>query len=171
MSEAGDKEMTGLKFIAGAITIAVLAGVVYFTHNLWGAEDPYKSTLPVEKISIHTAGGDVSFDMEIAAHPVDLDVGLMFRKEMPKHHGMLFEMPGPAQVRTFWMKNTLIPLDMIFVAPDGHIVNIHHNAHPQDTTPISSREPASAVIEINGGLADEFGIHIGDKVAHPFFKG
>jgi uncharacterized membrane protein (UPF0127 family) len=110
------------------------------------------------------------FDVEIASQPIDLHVGLMFRKEMAKDRGMLFEFGDEPKEESFWMKDTLIPLDMIFVAADGHIVNIHPNARPGDITPIPSLEPVTAVLEINGGMAEGLGIKVGDKVLHPYFK-
>ncbi|TAL31518.1 MAG: DUF192 domain-containing protein [Alphaproteobacteria bacterium] len=158
---------------AGAITLAALClvGVVTLVSRCAGSEE-YVSGLPVEKVVIQKAdGGTVSFDAEIAAKPMDIHVGLMFRKEMGKDRGMLFEFPGEPQQEAFWMKNTLIPLDIIFIAPDGRIVNIHRSAKPGDTTPLPSLEPVSGVLEVNGGQSDERGIKIGDKVVHEFFKG
>ena len=156
---------------AVVLTAISLFSLITLVSKCAGSEE-YVSGLTVEKVVIQKADGEkVSFEAEIAAKPMDIHVGLMFRKEMGKDHGMLFEFPGEPQQEAFWMKNTLIPLDIIFIAPDGRIVNIHHNAHPNDTTPLPSIEPVSGVLEVNGGQSEERGIKIGDKVLHEFFKG
>lgn len=126
--------------------------------------------LRTEEILIETASGEkIPMLMEIAEKPVDLQVGLMYREKMDKDHGMMFLMGREPIVTSFWMKNTLIPLDMLFVAQDGRIAHIHRNATPHSLSGISSREPVTAVVEINGGRADALGISIGDKVIHPYF--
>lgn len=158
------------KIIAGALTLLVLGGGGFMLQKCANGEE-YKSGLPVEKVTIDKADGShATLELEIATKPMDLHVGLMFRKEMAKDHGMLFEFSGPPHVVSFWMKDTLIPLDMLFLGPGGKIVNIHRNAHPEDTTPIPSVEPVTAVIEINGGVADELGVKVGDKVKSSYFK-
>ena len=158
------------KLIAGGITALVLAGGGLVLTRCADGEE-YKSSLPVEKLTIETAAGQkAGFDVEIAATPIDLHVGLMFRKEMAKDHGMLFEFGQEPREESFWMKDTLIPLDMLFIAADGKIVTIHENAKPEDVTPISSVEPVTAVLELNGGIAASLHIKVGDKVVHPYFK-
>ena len=158
------------KVIAGILTAAVLAGGGLVLQRCANGEE-LKSGLSVEKLSIETASGKkADFDVEIAVKPIDVHVGLMFRKDMAKDHGMLFEFGGEPRQESFWMKDTLIPLDMIFIAADGHIVNIHQNAKPRDLSPIPSLEPVTAVLEINGGVAEDLGIKIGDKVVHPYFR-
>jgi uncharacterized protein len=158
------------KLIAGGLTLCLFAGGGLALQRCANGEE-FKSGLPVEKLVIREKGGkEATFNVEIASKPIDLHVGLMFRKEMPKDHGMLFEFAGDPREQTFWMKDTLIALDMLFVSADGHIVNLHRNAHPQDLTPIPSGEPVTAVIELNAGVIDDLGIKIGDRVVHPFFK-
>lgn len=110
-----------------------------------------------------------NFSVEIADTPNARELGLMFRQKMGANQGMLFEMDRNEVVQ-FWMKNTLIPLDMLFVGADGTIKSIHPNAIPQDLTPISSEVPVTGVIELNGGRAKALGIVPGDKVVHPFFS-
>jgi len=128
-----------------------------------------RADLKTEKLEIVTKDGKKhSFDVEIAATPTDQEVGLMFRTKMDPDHGMLFEMEKN-QVTNFWMKNTLIPLDMLFVAKDGTIKTIHANAIPKDLTGISSEVPVTGVIELNGGRAQALGIAVGDKVVHAYF--
>lgn len=108
------------------------------------------------------------FKIELAITSQQQIHGLMNRTEMPKNAGMLFVFPDEAE-RSFWMKDTLIPLDMLFIQKDGTIHHIHENAVPNDLTSIPSNGPVTAVLELNGGAAREFGIHEGDKAHHVFF--
>lgn len=144
----------------------VIAGLMMFSLNIAQAADA-----PTEKLAIVSAkdGKKHDFDVEIAATPTDREIGLMYRTKMDPDHGMLFEMDSDEVVQ-FWMKNTLIPLDMVFVGADGTIKSIHANAIPQDLTAISSQAPVTGIIELNGGRAAALGIAVGDKVEHPFFK-
>jgi uncharacterized membrane protein (UPF0127 family) len=157
-----------VRLLGAAIAVAAVAAAMIATRHPTAEE--YKSNLPVETLVVKTAGGDVSFNVEVAVKQADKEIGLMYRKSMAKDHGMLFEMSKEPEPVSFWMKNTYISLDMLFVARDGRIVNIHHKAIPEDVTPLPSREPVTGVVEINGGLADELGIKIGDKVVHAYFK-
>jgi uncharacterized membrane protein (UPF0127 family) len=109
-----------------------------------------------------------SFSSEIADSPQEQAYGLMFIHSLPKDAGMIFPYDPPREI-AFWMKDTLIPLDMLFIRPDHTIGRIVANAVPEDVTPIPSLEPVSAVIEINGGLAEKEGIKVGDKVSSPIF--
>lgn len=132
------------------------------------AED--QATGKVEKLSILRADGQkIDLDVEIADTLESRTIGLMFRKSMPRNAGMLFlfEREEP---RAFWMKNTLIPLDMIFVRSDGSIVNIAEKAIPHDETPVPSTGPAIAVLEINGGRAAELGLKAGDVIHYKSFN-
>lgn len=122
-----------------------------------------------EPLSIRTAdGARHDFHVELAQTPVELQYGLMYRTEMPEDHGMLFIFPEES-MRSFWMKNTLIPLDMIFIRTNGEIVNIQKDAQPNDLTSRPSTGPALAVLEINGGLSDKLGLAAGDVVYHSAF--
>ncbi len=109
-----------------------------------------------------------AFKIELALTPQQQQQGLMNRTEMAKNAGMLFFF-GPEAPRSFWMKNTLIPLDMIFIKKDGVILNIHDSAIPNDLTSVKSEGPVSAVLEVNGGLSKKLGIVAGDKVHHVLF--
>lgn len=112
--------------------------------------------------------GRARFSIELADDPFERGQGLMHRREMANSHGMLFvyEKPGRA---VFWMKNTLIPLDMLFIDPSGRVVRIHENAVPLDETPIDGGDGVLAVLEINGGLAARLGIKEGSVLRHPAF--
>ena len=90
----------------------------------------------------------------------------MFREEMAQSAGMLFVFEAPQRV-SFWMRNTLIPLDMLFMAADGTVTRIHENAVPLDETPIPGGDQVQFVLEINGGLARELGLDVGAVVQHP----
>ena len=93
----------------------------------------------------------------------------MDRKSMPRNHGMLFDFrPNPAPV-VFWMKDTYLPLDMIFIGDDGRVVSIKHDAKPMDETMIPSNAPTLGVLEVDAGVADSIGLKVGDKVEHEMF--
>ena len=116
-----------------------------------------------------TAGGrDLKFDVDLALDDAHRSHGLMFRKKLGPYEGMLFDFFQEMPV-SFWMKNTLIPLDMLFIAADGTIKHIHANAVPLTTDAIPSLYPVRAVLEINGGSAALLGIKPGDKVRHAIF--
>lgn len=103
------------------------------------------------------------FQAELASTPAQLAQGLMYRQELGPDRGMLFIFPEVTQT-SFWMKNTLIPLDMIFIGADRKIVSIVENAAPQTTTPRSAEGPFQYVLEIEGGRSAALGLRPGDKV-------
>lgn len=117
---------------------------------------------------IHSGGESHGFTVEIADDDAERARGLMFREELAPDAGMLFDFVDERPV-AFWMQNTLIPLDMLFIAGDGTIRHIHANATPLSTDSIPSEYPVRAVLEINGGSARLLGIKPGDKVRHPIF--
>lgn len=104
-----------------------------------------------------------SFTVEMARSPMEQAKGLMFRTGLADNAGMLFPFPEP-KMASFWMKNTVIPLDIIFIRSDGTIESIAENAIPYSTLPVGSGETVAAVLELRGGLAAELGIAAGDKV-------
>jgi uncharacterized protein len=107
------------------------------------------------------------FEIELATRPEDIEHGLMFRDAMAPDHGMLFDF-GKVQSVTFWMKNTKLPLDMLFIAEDGQIVGITPDAVPYSEDLIPSPKPVRAVLELNAGTAERLGIAVGDQVVHTF---
>ncbi|MBL4917307.1 DUF192 domain-containing protein [Szabonella alba] len=113
-------------------------------------------------------GGSARFSVELADTPQSRAQGLMFRESMPKSRGMLFIYESP-QRAVFWMKNTLIPLDMIFADATGLVTHVHSNAVPHDETGIDGGDGVLAVLEINGGLARRMGIGPGAALRHPAF--
>lgn len=114
---------------------------------------------------LHTATGDYPFTIEIADTPQEQQKGLMFRQELAPDAGMLFDYGSERKV-SFWMQNTYIPLDMVFIAADGTVKYIHENAKPMDPTSIPSRYAVQFVLEIPGGRAAEIGLKAGDKLEH-----
>jgi uncharacterized membrane protein (UPF0127 family) len=126
-------------------------------------------TFKTSELTILTAGGPHKFTIELAITGPEREQGLMFRRSLAPDAGMLFDMDSPTNI-TMWMKNTFIPLDMLFLDPGGRIVDIHERAVPQSTDIISTRAPARYVIELNGGTAERLGIKIGDRVISPYFK-
>ena len=123
----------------------------------------------LEPLQIVTASGTHSYQVEIAADDATREHGLMNRRYMGPDRGMLFEFDRDAPV-TFWMKNTYIPLDMIFISPAGVVTNIVADAEPLSERVIPSGPPCKAVLELNGGTAATIGVKVGDKVLNPFFK-
>lgn len=109
------------------------------------------------------------FQVELALTDDQRQKGLMYRRELAPNNGMLFIFPD-VRSRSFWMRNTYIPLDIIFLKPDGSIINIVSNATPETDTPRSSSGPAKAVLEIAGGRAEELGIKAGDVVRHALLR-
>ncbi|MEO7223834.1 MAG: DUF192 domain-containing protein [Devosia sp.] len=118
------------------------------------------------RLVLHTAKGDFVFTVEIADDGAERAQGLMFRDHLAADAGMLFDYQKE-QLTAFWMQNTLIPLDMIFIGADGIVKNIHVNARPLDTTSIPSGVPVRFVLEIPGGRSTEIGLAVGDRMEHP----
>jgi uncharacterized protein len=123
---------------------------------------------PTSELTIVSASGPHRFKIEVAETLAQMEQGLMFRTSLAPDGGMLFIYPQPT-VATMWMRNTLIPLDMLFVDAQGRIVNIHQRAIPQSDDVIPAAAPVRAVIELNGGTAARLGIEPGDRVLYPIF--
>ena len=121
-----------------------------------------------DELTIESAAGTHRFAVEVAVTPEQRGQGLMFRERLPAEAGMLFLYPAE-QMISMWMKNTLIPLDMLFIAKDGRIVHIAERAVPGSLATISSGQPARAVLELNGGTAARLNIAPGDRVLYETF--
>jgi uncharacterized protein len=119
-----------------------------------------------DRVTVQGDWGQAGFTVTVADDPAERSRGLMFVEDMPTMAGMLFvyERPQPA---SFWMRNTLIPLDMIFADATGRIVTVHPDAVPLDETPIPGGDGIQYVLEINGGMAARLGIVPGDVLQHP----
>jgi uncharacterized membrane protein (UPF0127 family) len=132
------------------------------------AQQP-QPALPTEELVVATAGGArYVFTVELATTEPQRQMGLMFRQEMASDHGMLFDF-GREQKLSFWMKNTPLSLDIIYVRADGTILDIHRRTKPFSTAAIPSSAPARAALELNAGTTKALGIAPGDKVHHRFF--
>jgi len=153
-----------------------LAAHIFLAFLCVGAPSAFASSAPIDAAQIETwqraplhikgGSGDTAFHVEIAADAYTQRHGLMDRETLSKDSGMLFLFGMDAR-RSFWMHNTLIPLDMIFIDAQGTIVAIHENAEPRSNEIISPVEFAASVLEINGGLVRTLGIRVGDTVEHP----
>lgn len=128
-----------------------------------------KAEPALQPLEIVTAGGPHAFLVELADTPTERSKGLMHRKFMPHNQGMLFDFHVESPVM-MWMKNTYIPLDMVFVSRKGVVTAVAANTVPMSEEIISSGGPAYAVIELNAGVAKEIGVKPGDEVRHPAFK-
>ena len=133
------------------------------------AKDLKFHTPATQKLEIDTHHGVRKFDVELATDDATRELGLMCRKTMASDHGMLFEFPQ-ADVQTFWMKNTYLPLDIIYIGPNGRIVSIAEGK-PFSETPLPSTGPANGVLELKAGVSAKLGIRPGDQVRHPFYSG
>ncbi|MDD9901779.1 MAG: DUF192 domain-containing protein [Alphaproteobacteria bacterium] len=156
-----------LKRLSVAATV-VLALVFVAAFSMRGTAE--MAGPPLKELTIVTAKNDTyHFSVEIADTPTSREMGLMFRKDMAVDGGMFFWFPS-SQVRYFWMKNTLIPLDMLFVDDSGAIVHIVDSAIPQSLTPRGTNIPTRAVVELLGGTAKKLGLAVGDHVfCAPYF--
>ncbi len=114
-------------------------------------------------LTIRSASGEHRFTVEVAASAQEQNDGLMYRRSLAPDRGMIFPYDPPQSV-AFWMKNTLIPLDMIFIRKDGTIARIVANTVPLSLEPVPGGEPVAAVLELAGGRAAELGIREGDRV-------
>lgn len=114
-------------------------------------------------LTITGHGASLRFAVEVAATAEQQERGLMFRRRVAPNGGMIFPLPDPV-VATFWMKNTLIPLDMVFIRQDGTIARIAARTEPMSLAVVSAGEPVVAVLELAGGRAAALGIRPGDQV-------
>jgi uncharacterized membrane protein (UPF0127 family) len=125
--------------------------------------------LPQERMVIATRDGRrLDFRVEMALSPDQQMVGLMFRTEVPPDEGMIFDWGTPRE-SSMWMRNTLVPLDMLFIAADGRIHRIAERTVPLSLATIDSRGPVRATLELRGGITAERDIRVGDRVLHRMF--
>ena len=144
----------------------LLARVWVVLVVLAGFSVPAGAEVAREELVVDTAGASHRFQVEIADDNQERARGLMFRRSMPDDHGMLFDF-GEEQPASFWMENTYIPLDMLFIKEDGTIESIAKRTTPLSRTGVPSKGAVRYVLEINGGLSDILGIKPGDKVSGP----
>jgi uncharacterized membrane protein (UPF0127 family) len=152
--------MIDRRALLAALTVGVGAGAFVLPGQALAA--------PLETVEIVSSRGRSRFQVEIAVTPAEQARGLMFRKSLAPDRGMLFIYKRPQPV-AYWMRNTLIPLDIIYIQPDGRILSIVRNARPHDETPLPSGGPVLGVLEIAGGRAAQLGVLPGDRVLHRIF--
>lgn len=145
----------------------VTSGAVVSVPRAHATEENQPMILPVDPapLVIETTAGERTFTIEIADDDRERAAGLMFRKQMDDSHGMLFVFEQTRQL-AFWMKNTPMPLDLVFVGDDGRIVSILEGV-PFSTAPIAPLAPSRFVLELKAGTAQKAGIADGDRVRHP----
>lgn len=151
-----------LAMIAGCSPGAADAGAKAPAQSATPAVHPV-SGLQVQPVTVTSGRTPHVFKSEIARTSAEQAKGLMFRTELGNDEGMIF-LRNPPDIAAFWMRNTVIPLDIIFIGTDHRILNIAANAVPYDETPLPAAGPTLAVLEINGGLAAKLGIKADDKV-------
>jgi uncharacterized protein len=155
----------------GVVGIAARSALTaLFLLSLLVASAMAEVSFAKERVRLITASGRThDLTVELATQPDQREQGLMYRRQMAPDHGMLFDF-GETRPVMMWMKNTYLPLDMLFIRSDGSIARIAANTEPLSTRTIPSGEPVLAVLELNAGTASRMGIKPGDRVEHPIFK-
>lgn len=150
----------GLAFMLSVVTVVASAS---------GLKADTASTCRIDRVDLRGDWGVASFSVELADTEQERALGLMFRDSMPRSAGMLFVYDRPTTA-AFWMKNTYIPLDIIFTDETGMVTSVHSDAKPLDLTPIPGGDRVFAVLEINAGLARDYGISAGTQLRHEIFS-
>jgi uncharacterized protein len=148
--------------------LAALLGAL-LVCSLFAFDARARGEAVLQRLEIITSSGPHEFRVEVAETPGERSKGLMYRKHMPADQGMLFDFHEEIPIM-MWMKNTYIPLDMVFVSRTGTVTAIAADTVPLSEATISSEGPAYAVIELNAGAASKIGLKLGDEVRHPAFK-
>ena len=157
------------RLFALACALAGAAGACCVVPTIAAAQAPaVAAASAIEPLEIDTKSGAKRFSVEVMRTDAEREKGLMFRRFLPEDRGMLFDFKTEQPVM-MWMKNTYLPLDMIFIRRDGTISRIAENAEPLSERIIPSGGPAYAVLEVNAGTARKMGIAPGDKVVHAMF--
>ena len=151
-------------WLRGTAIVAATIMIVWMV----GAGSQELATFDRSVLSIETAEGRHDFDIELALTPAQQTQGLMFRRQMAATAGMLFYHPREI-VASMWMRNTFLPLDMLFVDSDGRIVHIAERTVPQSLTTITAGKPVRAVLEVNAGTVHRLAIRTGDRLIHSLF--
>lgn len=157
-----------------ALAFTLALGAPVLAHAEVGRQDPDRCVgqpilKPLQPLTIATARGPAKFLVEMADTPTKREYGLMCRTRLAPDRGMLFDFHVPSDDVAFWMRNTLIGLDIVYIRPDGTILSIARNAQPLDESPIPAGGTIRAVLEIPAGRAAQLGLRPGDKVRHRIF--
>jgi hypothetical protein len=145
------------------LAFLILAAVAIFVRT------PAALAQELEPLTIETASGTHDFFVEVMRTGPERERGLMFRRNLEQDRGMLFDFKVERPV-AMWMKNTYVPLDMIFLSRIGKVVGLAENAEPLSERVIASGAPAYSVLEVNAGTASRIGLALGDRVHHPIFQ-
>jgi uncharacterized membrane protein (UPF0127 family) len=145
------------------------SGLVMLAVGLMACAGNLARAAELQTLEIASKTGVHAFQVEMAITPEEKEHGLMFRRELPEGQGMLFDFQFDQNV-AFWMKNTYIPLDMLFIRADGRILRIAENTEPLSERNIPSGGPVRAVLEVIGGTAKKLGIAPGDRVGGSIFN-
>jgi len=166
--EAGAERKLGpvMQYLSRRWFLACVAAAPWLAG--WGAGPAWALSGRLERLTIDSAGGVHAFEVAVVSTPKARQKGLMGVTELPAGQGMLFDFRQPRRVR-MWMKNTLIPLDMLFIDTEGRIVHVVHRARPHDLTPRGPDAEVRAVLELAGGTAERLGLAAGDRVRHSIF--
>jgi uncharacterized protein len=154
-------KMPRFRLIGWSLTVLAVA--------LFAAAADFARAAELQTLEIASKTGVHAFQVEMAITPEEKERGLMFRRELPDGQGMLFDFQFDQNV-AFWMKNTYIPLDMLFIRADGRILRIAENTEPLSERNVPSGGPVRAVLEVIGGTAKKLGIAAGDRVGGSIFK-
>ncbi len=153
-----------------AAVAPIVALLLFLLAGVSAAQNQPSVTFDTAEIAVETAAGERHvFQVELAVRREQFGQGLMFRQEMADDAGMLFILPRP-QTLNMWMKNTYLPLDMLFLNTGGEIVKIAERTVPLSTDRIPSGRPVKGVLEVNAGTAERLGLAVGDRVLHPAFQ-
>lgn len=151
---------------------AAVLSCLFAWSTMAAAEDPSVQQMRKETLAIRDVSGRCHhFRVELAQSSAQLVQGLSHRRALAEDAGMLFDFGTRDTQVQMWMKDTYLPLDMLFIHDDGSIARIARDAKPHSLERIPSGEPVRAVLEINGGLAARLGLAVGDRVVHPMFAG
>lgn len=148
---------------------AVVVALFYCVMSLMAAHTTLGAKMRQDTLTLLTVGGERVIMIEVAETSEQKSLGLMFRTSLADGQGMLFPYPG-AQEISMWMRNTLIPLDMVFIRADGTVHRIEVRTEPLSERVIGSQGPVTAVLELAGGAAERLGLKPGDKVRHSHFR-
>lgn len=156
-------EMEKLRFFALFYVLPIILTLVVSSSVM------AQTNFPTGELSIKTKDNIYDFQIELALDDTHRQYGMMFRDSLPEMSGMLFVYDRRRDL-VMWMKNTFIPLDILFIDRSGKIINIAKSTQPRSLSRISSERPAKAVLELNGGLTDKLQITVGDEIIHPTFE-
>jgi hypothetical protein len=152
----------------GIARAAFLAATLVIAGSTAHAQDGPQPRLRTTPLVAETVTGRHRFTVEMAISPTETARGLMFRTAMPQDEGMLFDF-GRDEIVTMWMRNTILPLDMVFIDREGRVASIAERTTPFSEAVISSRVPARAVLEVNAGTVRRIGLRVGDRVRNVIF--